>query len=250
MIDNISVVMIAKNASQTLQASLDSLKSFDEIILYLNNSSDNTKEIAQKYKNVKIIKGDFLGFGPTKNLAASYAKSDWIFSIDSDEVIGEELLKNIKKLQLNNSNIYEIKRYNYYKEKKINHCGWGEEKIIRLYNKTVTAFNDNMVHEKIMIKDLNLFTIDGELKHYPYNSITQFIQKADYYSEIFAKEKAGKKSSTPTKAFLNAAFSFFKTYILKKGFLDGYVGLLISVSHAVTNFYKYMKLYELNRDLK
>jgi len=250
LIDKISIVMIAKNADQSLQSSLNSLKEFDEVILYLNDSSDNTKKIAQKYKNVKIIEGEFLGFGPTKNKAASFAKNEWIFSLDSDEVISKEMFKNIEKLKLDNLAVYEIKRSNYYKSKKIEHCGWSEEKIIRIYNKTVTAFNNNMVHEKIMIKDLNIITIDGELKHYPYNSISQFIQKADYYSEIFAKQNIRKKSSTPTKAVLNATFSFFKTYILKKGFLDGYVGLLISVSHAVTNFYKYMKLYELNKELK
>ena len=241
--------MIAKNADTTISSSLDSLKAFDEVILYLNDSTDKTKEIALGYNNVKIIEGDFIGFGPTKNQASLFAKHEWILSLDSDEVVSKEMFENIQKLDLNISNIYEIRRFNYYKKRKVKYCGWGEERIIRLYNKKVTAFNDNMVHEKVMTKDLNIITIDGELKHYPYNSISQFIQKADYYSELFAKENSGKRVSTPTKAFFNALFSFFKTYILKKGFLDGYVGLLIAVSHGVTNFYKYMKLYELNREL-
>ena len=92
--------------------------------------------------------------------------------------------------------------------------------------------------------------MDGNVEHYSYQSISQFIAKADVYSTLFAKNNVGKKSSSPTKAFFNATYSFFRTYVLKKGFLDGYVGLVIAVSHAVTNFYKYVKLYELNKELK
>jgi hypothetical protein len=54
--------------------------------------------------------------------------------------------------------------------------------------------------------------------------------------------------ASPSKAFFSGIYAFFKTYILKRGFLDGYVGLLIAFSHMATNFYKYMKLYEFNRD--
>jgi hypothetical protein len=92
--------------------------------------------------------------------------------------------------------------------------------------------------------------LHGILRHYPYTSITDFIIKLERYSTIYAQDNAGKKSSSPTKAFFNGVFSFLKTYILKRGFLDGYAGLIIAFSHMATNFYKYMKLYELNCELK
>jgi glycosyltransferase involved in cell wall biosynthesis len=250
LIDNISVVIIAKNPAKSIKPLLESLKEFKEVLIYLNDTTDNSKEIIENFHNVKVIEGEFKGFGPTKNHAATHAKNSWILSLDADEVLSTTMTKEIKNLKLDNSKVYEIKRYNYYKNRKIKHCGWGEEKIVRLYNKDITTFNNNLVHENIITDNLKIETINGELKHYPYNSISQFVQKADYYSEIFAKENRGKKSSSPLKAFLNATFSFIKTYIFKKGFLDGYVGLLISVSHATTNFYKYLKLYELNQEAK
>ena len=250
LIKNISVVIIAKDAQNTIKETLDSLVLFTEVILYINNSNDNTKKIAKKYENVKIIDGEFIGFGPTKNKAATFTKNNWILSLDADEVVSLDMFERIKTLKLIDSSVYEIKRFNYYKTKRINYCGWGEERIVRFYNKSITSFNDSMVHEKIIVKDLTLKTIDGELEHYPYNSMSQFVQKADYYSTLFAEDKKGKKDSSPLKAFSNATFSFIKTYIFKRGFLDGYVGLIISVSHAVTNFYKYIKLYELNKELK
>lgn len=249
-LNKISVVIIVKNGAETIQAVLESLVAFLDVVIYENGSIDGTQDIAKKFSNVNLIEGEFKGFGPTKNKATSYAKNEWILSLDADEVVSLEMLEDIKSLDLSLNKIYQIRRYNYYKTQRINYCGWGEEKIIRFYNKTVSSFNDSMVHEKILPNGLELSTINGELKHYPYISMSQFVQKADHYSTLFAKDKVGKKSSSPLKAFLNATFSFTKTYIFKRGFLDGYVGLVIAVSHAITNFFKYIKLYELNKELK
>ena len=105
----------------------------------------------------------------------------------------------------------------------------------------------NDVHEDIISDNFEVEILAGNVEHYSYHSISQFIIKADHYSTLFAKNNAGKKSSSPTKAILNSIYSFVKTYFLKRGFLDGYVGLIISFSHMATNFYKYIKLYELNQ---
>ena len=83
----ISVVIIVKDGAKTIKRTLDSLESFNDIIVYDNGSTDKTLDIVESYKNVNLIKGDFFGFGPTKNKAASYAKNDWILILDSDEVI-------------------------------------------------------------------------------------------------------------------------------------------------------------------
>ena len=249
MINHISVVMIAKDSEQTIKASLESLKEFSEVILYLNNSSDKTKEIAQNYSNVTIVEGEFLGFGVTKNRATSYAKNDWILSLDSDEVLSLEFIEYLQQLKLSDDTLYSILRTNYYKEIPIKHC-WGDDTIVRLYNRSKTQFTNKHVHEHIIDDGFQKEMIKGAVAHYPYSNISEFIAKADQYSTLFAQDRAGKKSSSPLKAFFNAHYSFFRTYILKRGFLDGYVGLIIAFSHMVTNFYKYMKLYELNRELK
>ena len=245
----ISCVIIAKNAESTLKATLDSLKIFDEVILYSNNSTDNTDEIARAYENVMLIEGTFIGFGPTKNVAAGYATNDWVLSLDADEVLSDEFIHALNKLTLNNDNIYSITRENYYKKTLVTHC-WGDDVIVRLYNKHLTAFTDKQVHEYIISDNFTLHNIAGKIRHYPYATITDFIIKLDRYSTIYAQENRGKKPSSPLKAFFNAQFSFCKTYIFKGGFLDGYAGLIIAFSHMATNFYKYMKLYEMNKELK
>ena len=246
-ITDISCVIIAKNAQETLGATLDSLKDFDDVVVYSNNSNDNTEIIAKSYPNVQLIQGEFLGFGPTKNAASKYAKHEWILSLDADEVLSLEFVQQLLHVSLDNANVYAIKRINFYKSTQIKHC-WGDDIIVRLYNKNVTSFTNSKVHEKIVDEGLHVRTLDGDVQHFPYASISDFIVKLDRYSTIFAQDNVGKKSSSPIKAFFNGLFSFIKTYFIKKGFLDGYAGLVIAFSHMATNFYKYIKLYELNKE--
>jgi len=250
LINNISVVIIAKDAENTIEKCLESLKEFSEVILYLNNSIDKTKFIAQKFLNIKIIEGEFLGFGKTKSKASNYATNKWILSLDSDEVLSNDFKCYLNKLNLNNNNkVYSILRINYYKNQEIKHC-WSKDEIVRLYNRDKTNYNQALVHEKIIVNKAENELIKGIVKHYPYNNMSDFIIKADRYSSLFANDHVGEKKSSPMKAFSNATYSFIKTYILKRGFLDGYAGLIIAVSHATNNFFKYMKLYELNLELK
>lgn len=247
---NVSAVMIVKNGARTIQRSLESLREFDDVIVYDNGSTDGTKAIAAHYPNVRLIEGEFDGFGTTKNRAASYAVHDWVLIIDSDEVVDAELFNALQTQPLDPNTIYIVNFLAYYKEIPIRHCGWNNQKIRRLYNKTITKFNDNFVHENIIDEGMKKLPIAGNMKHYSYMSISDFIVKLDRYSTLFATDNVGKKSSSPAKAFFNGLYSFFRTYVLKRGFLDGYAGLIISFSHMATNFYKYIKLYEMNMEQK
>ncbi|MDB3870281.1 glycosyltransferase family 2 protein [Candidatus Thioglobus sp.] len=246
MLNNISIVIIVKDGSKTIKATLDALTQFSDVVLYDNGSTDDTLTIVDKYPNVNLIQGDFSGFGPTKNKAVTYAKHDWILSLDADEVANSEFLENLKKIKLNQKTVYQIFRKNFYKNTHVKHC-WNNDKIVRLYYRKETQFDNKKVHERIESKQMSVELLTGFIDHYPYNNITDFIKKLDIYSSEFARDNVGKKSSSPAKAILNGGFSFFKTYFLKRGFLDGYAGLVIAFSHMATNFYKYIKLYELNQ---
>jgi glycosyltransferase involved in cell wall biosynthesis len=244
---DISCVIIVKNGEITITNTLASLSAFSEVVLYDNGSTDKTLAIAKQFANVRIIEGDFLGFGETKNKAASYAKNDWVLSLDADETLSEIFLDSLQSLTLDDSCAYQIVRTNFYRGREIKHC-WKKEKIVRLYNRKITAFNDNKVHEFVLTNQLKVQTLAGLVNHFPYQSVADFIAKSNHYSSLFAQENMGKKHSSPLKAFLNATFVFIKKYFIKRGFLDGYPGLLISFAHMSTNFFKYLKLYEVNLD--
>ncbi len=201
MIEHISAVVLAKNNELTIAKTLQALSDFKNVVVYDNGSSDTTIDIAKEFSNVYLIQGEFKGFGWTKNKAASYAKNDWILIIDSDEVIDKELLQTLQTKQLNKQTVYILNFKAYYKDIQVKYCGWNNQKIKRLYNKSVTHYNDNDVHEDIMTQNLQTEELQGNVEHYSYQSIEQFINKANNYSTLFAKNNAGKKSSSPLKAF-------------------------------------------------
>ena len=244
---DISITILTKNNSQTISRTLNSLLDFDEVLIYDNGSSDATIETARKFKNVKVIEGPFLGFGPTHNLASSLTKHDWILSLDSDEVLSMELVSEIQNLVKDPDTVYSFPRHNYYREKFIRGCGWYPDRQFRLYNRNCTKFTSVEVHEQIIVDGCIHVPLNHPIIHYSYTSIEDFLQKMQVYSTLFAKEHCGKKKSSPMKAILHGAYAFIKTFIIKRGFIDGYEGLLISSYNAHTSYYKYMKLYEANK---
>lgn len=247
---NISAVVLAKNNENTIRKTLESLQGFNDVVVYDNGSSDSTMQIAQEFPNVNLIQGEFKGFGWTKNNAASFAKNDWILIIDSDEVVDKELFEILQHKTLDEKCVYKLNFKAFYKDIQVKYCGWNNQKIKRLYNKKQTQYNSNDVHEDIITEGFKIEELGGNVEHYSYHSISQFVIKADHYSTLFAQNNVGKKKSSPLKAYFNGFYSFIRTYIFKRGFLDGYVGLVIAFSHMVTNFYKYIKLYEANKELK
>lgn len=249
MLNKISVVILTKNSSKYLKQVLNAVNSFNEVVILDNGSIDDTMGIARTFENVVVYEHEFIGFGPLKNYASSLAKNDWVLSLDSDEILTKEFIDSLKNRQLDPQTVYTVERINYYKDKKIQYC-WNNDIIIRLYNKNSTKFNDKYVHEGIESNGLNVELLNGSIKHYSYSSISEFIIKADRYSTLFAEQNVGKQRSSPMKAIGHALFAFIKTYILKRGFLDGYIGLIISYTQAAEKFYKYMKLYEKNLELE
>ncbi|EAK7263571.1 glycosyltransferase [Campylobacter coli] len=247
----ISVIIIIKNAEQTLLECLNSLKDFDEIILLNNESSDNTLNIANEFKkdfaNLHIYHSAFIGFGALKNLALSYAKNDWILSIDADEVLENECINELKNLEFKKEDIIALGRKNLYKGEWIKACGWWPDYVLRIFNKNFTRFNDNLVHESLILpSNAKKIHLKNGLRHYAFRDISHLIDKMQYYSSLWAKQNIHKKSGV-LKANLRAFWTFFRNYFLKNGFLYGYEGFTISVCNALGTFFKYMKLYELQK---
>lgn len=243
---HISVTILTKNSEKYLERVLDPLKPFQEVLIFDNGSTDQTLEIASRYLNVVIHKGTFEGFGATHNKASNLAKNDWILSIDSDEVVTEEMREAIFNLKLNDESVYSFPRHNYFNGRLIKWCGWYPDRQVRLYNRTKTQFTEAQVHEAIDVNNMHQVKLEGPLVHYSYDSISDFLSKMQSYSNLFAQQYAGKRSSSPLKAISHGFFAFFKSYILKRGFLGGYEGYLVSAYNGHTAFYKYLKLYEAN----
>ena len=244
----ISAVIIVKNGESYLAECLDSLTRFQEVVLVDTGSTDATLDIGRRYDNVRIFEREFIGFGPTKNLAVSLATHDWVFSIDSDEVATPELSWEIHQLELDASQVYRMPRQSYYDRKLIRGCGWYPDRVLRLYHRGRTGFNDNRVHESVQVAEgMGVFDLESRLKHYPYDSVGSLIDKAQLYSKLYAEQNQGRLKVSPLKALTHGLAAFFKGYVIRRGYQDGYEGFVISVSQGLASFLKYAKLYEANR---
>jgi glycosyltransferase involved in cell wall biosynthesis len=242
---DISLTILTKNSERYLHECLENLREFDEVIMIDNGSTDSSLEVASHFANVKTFKSDFIGFGPLKNLAAGYAKHDWILNIDSDEILTGELCDEIRNLRLERNCIYSFPRQNFYNKRLIKCCGWHPDRVIRIYNRQTTGFSEQLVHESLIrTSKTRVVHLKHAIKHYSFDNASELIEKMQRYCELFAKENKGKKKSGPIRAILHATFSFLKNYIFQRGFLYGYEGFLISISNANGVFYKYIMLYE------
>lgn len=248
--NKISVVMITKNAAVHLKRALDSLSAFDEVIIYDNGSSDETLSIAKSYPNVKCLEGPFLGFGKSKKHAATLASNPWIFSLDADETVTNELKDELLTMKLEANKVYQVRRDNYYRGKHIKCCGWYPEYIVRLYNKTQTNFSEAMVHETVEIHNMQLERLKAPINHYSFHAVSDFLQKIQTYSEIYAEEMREKKDASVFKAVTRGSFAFIKSYLFRRGFLAGFEGFVISYFHALGTTIKYLKLHEKNHPPK
>lgn len=236
--NQISVVMMAKNAEETIAESLDALNNFDEVLLYLNASTDLTKSIAEDYVNVKIVEGDFIGFDYTKNAAVKQSKNDWVLSLDSDEILNQTLVKEIDYLDLNDTSIvYQLKRDNYF----LGYQTQSSDSIVRIFNKQHTLFNNNDVHEKVIVKDdSKVVTLKNHFKHLNIININQTLTKIIKYTDLGAKDK---KTCFFSVVIAKATFAFLKTYFIQGNILKGWIGFVLAVNSANKRYYKYLKQF-------
>lgn len=245
----ISVVILTKNSAKYIERCLGVLQAFPEVVVVDNGSTDQTMEIAVRFANVKIYQREFCGFGPLKNIGAGLASHDWVFFVDSDEIVSPELVQKILGQQLTEREVYRFYRKNYYAGRLIDGCNWDNDYVVRLYNRKITSFNDNQVHESIQTNNLTVTTLSGKnsfIYHFPYSNTHQLMAKLEHYADLYAVNKLGHKKvklwTIPFRFFM----AFVKSYLLKKGFKYGYEGFLISCYNAMGVLVKYFKLYELS----
>ena len=249
---SISAIIITKNESANLEDCLKSLNGLvNEIIVVDSQSTDNTVEIAKQYGAIVSQTTDWPGFGPQKNRALDLASNEWIFSIDADERASPELIAEIHEALKNpTTTCYYSPRLSYYCGKFLKHGGWYPDYVYRLFKKESARFSDDLVHERLVYSDTPQ-KLNNHLIHYSYLRFEQVIAKINAYSSAGAKQafEAGKRTSL-FSAIGHGIWTFLRTYIIRRGFLDGQHGLAMAISAGHTTYYKYLKLWHLDQEQK
>lgn len=247
----ISFVILTKNNEETIDQALTSTKDFAEVIVVDSGSHDQTLRIAKRYSHVKIYERPFTNFSDQRNFGAGKASFDWIFQLDSDEQLTFELIDELKKATLDPKTIYGIPFRNFFHGQEIRYGGWYPDIHRRLYNRKETHFvPSHFVHEDLEKEGMKIASTKGHIIHYSYRDFHHFIDKMQFYTDLFAEQHKGKRKSSYSKALGKSVYMFFRTYIFRRGFLDGWLGFFIAFYQAQTSFFKYIKLYEKNRFLQ
>lgn len=248
----ISAVIITFNEERNIKRCLTSLQGVvDEIVVVDSFSKDKTREICESF-SVRFIQNPFEGHIQQKNYALTQAENDWVLSLDADEALDSSLRESILNIKKDFSHkAYQCKRLTNFCGKWIRHTGWYPDKKIRLWNRQIGKWGGQNPHDRVVLHDgVEIGELNGDLLHYSFYAIAEHIAQIQKFSTIAAQSayQNGKRAGLIKNIILGPFYTFFKKFILQKGFMDGYFGFVISINTAYSKFLKYIKLKEIQRN--
>ncbi len=246
--ETVSATLITFNEQANVEEALASLGWADEIVVVDCGSKDGTLDICRKFTS-RILHRDWTGFVDQKNFAVRQASYDWVFSLDADERASPELQREIGALRRRGFSHagYRIPRLAYFMGRWIRHGDWYPDYQLRLFDRRRARWQGGRVHESVRIEGPPGI-LKSEIHHYTYRSLSDYLKRLETYSGLAAEDYRQRgKTSSGLKIIANPATTFAKAYFVKRGFLDGVPGLMVAGMGAASVFFKYARLYELQR---
>ena len=244
----ISATLITHNEEVNVEEALQSLAWAEEIVVVDSGSTDATVEICRRYTD-RIFTRGWTGFVDQKNHAVDQASHDWILSLDADERIGPELSREIEQLRRAGFGRtgYRMPRAAFFMGRWIRHGDWYPDYQLRLFDRRRGRWRGGRVHESVQVEGMP-GVLRGEILHYTYRSFSDYLRRLETYSTLAAQDYRQKgRTASMTRVLGNPLAAFMKGYLLKRGFLDGAPGTMVAIMGAVSVYFKYAKLYELQR---
>jgi glycosyltransferase involved in cell wall biosynthesis len=214
-----------------------------------SGSTDKTREICQSFQ-ARVYVEEWKGFSRQKNSAIEKTRNEWVLSLDADERVSPDLCQEIE-LNLEgdlSTDGYYIARKNFFLGRWIKHCGWYPDYNLRLFRKSRGRFQERAVHERVEIQG-KVGYLKNALEHRTYRSLGDFFERMDRYSTLAAGEMLNEgRRYRFFDVLFRPPFTFLQMYLLRAGFLEGYLGFLLSVLYSFYTFAKYIKLRELQEE--
>ncbi|MBK9216096.1 MAG: glycosyltransferase family 2 protein [Chloracidobacterium sp.] len=248
---DISAVIICCNEEAKIGKAIRSVAWADEVLVVDSGSTDRTRDIVSSLGAV-LIEEPWRGFSGQKQFAVDRAANDWIFSIDADEEVSDELRHSLLQVKESSSAIvtdgYRLARRAFYAGRPVKHSGWYPDWQLRFFNRKKGRWDGALVHESvIMDRGASVDTLAGDLFHYTVDSVEEHHRLiGERYAPLAASQmfEAGRRSSALRLLFAGP-LAFASSYVLKAGFLDGLTGYTIARFAAHHAFLKYAILREL-----
>ena len=245
---NISATIITLNEERNLPRAIASLRCCDEILVVDSGSTDRTVEIAEKY-GARVLDANWRGYAGQKNYACDQAAYDWVLSIDADEALGEDLDAEIRQIKENGPryDAYTVPRMAQYLGRWILHSGWYPDRKIRLFDRRKALWVGQFVHESVVSAG-RVGALDGNLLHYTCGALSEHLKSMDRYTTLAAEELVARGQPVGAgRLLVDPPWTFFKTYFLQAGCLDGVEGLVIAYMASLYTFLKYAKARYMRR---
>ena len=240
----LSVIVITKNEESVIGRCLASVAWADERIVVDSGSSDRTLAIAQELGAQIHVTTDWPGPGPQRNRAVERAQGDWILALDADEWVSAELRAEIERTIAHPVEhvAYRMPRLSSYCGRPMRHSGWWPDYVSRLFRRGHAQYAGGIVHDHLLPRG-SIGTLEAHLLHEAFVDLEEVLQKLNSYSTWGAQNLSAQgRSAGLGTALGHGAWAFLRTYLLRRGFLDGREGLMLAISNAEGSYYRYLKL--------
>ena len=240
-----SVYIVTLNCAEWLDATLNSVKDFAEVIILDSGSTDRTYEIAESFANTRIMHQDWQGYAAQKNLALAQCQQQWVLNLDGDEVLSEALKKEIVQVISENKIDGLITPINDVFLGVANSKHTKKHAKTRFFRKAKGQYDlANKVHENVVV-DGDVIKAQADIYHYGESSIFVKVEKNNQYSNLKASEKFEKgKHPSLIKLILVMPMTFIKSYFIRRSCMNGWRGFVNSMINAFYAFLKEAKLFE------
>ncbi len=246
-VGKLSVIVITRNEERNLAECLSTAEWADEIVVVDSASEDKTVEIARRFTK-KVYARPWEGYAAAKNFALKKCTGDWVLWIDADERLTKELVDEIQaKVSKEDEPLvaFEFPRKAYFLGRWIKHCGWYPGYVVRLFRRNAGLFSDSKVHEYLEVNG-KVGRLQHDLLHYTDPNLWHYFEKFNRYTTLAAEGLAdGGSRFRLSQLLVHPGWVFIRMYIIKRGFLDGVEGFILSVLSSCYVFTKYAKLWEL-----
>jgi glycosyltransferase involved in cell wall biosynthesis len=244
----LSLSIIARNEEANISRCLQSAAGLaQEIVVVDSGSTDRTREIAEGF-GAKVTHQDWLGHRDQKNVALALCTQPWVLALDCDEELSVELRQSVERFfsegQSDRVDGAECNRKVWFLGRWITHGDWYPDRKLRLFRRDKAKWAGSPEHDYVELNG-TVTRLKGDLHHYSFPSMSRYVEKINTFSDVFlARQKAEGKEWALFATLARPVWRFFRAYVLRAGFLDGFPGLWIAVSTAYFAFVRYSRKFE------
>jgi glycosyltransferase involved in cell wall biosynthesis len=247
----LSACIITFNEAQRIEACVRSVSFCDEVIVVDSHSTDGTRERAAAL-GARVIERDWPGYRSQKQFAVDAAANEWVLCLDADERVSDALRAEIERLRASGFEGHagwSIPRITEYFGRFLRHGNAYPDRLIRLFDRRRGGWIGREIHENTRVRG-KVGRLHGHLEHFSYRSLSDHHLRMQRYAELMAQAlyAAGQRCGL-AKVLLNPQWRFFRGYVLRLGFLDGWRGLVFALVESNYVRRKYLHLYIRSRGL-